>query len=237
MMTQKAGETINLVDLSSDFACIMLLPFMAYPSNEVDRERYASTLMAKLYEGVGADLPNHILPNLIQASERGVTDFTKSVHGGCMAGDVFLARLEMTMAGTENPGIDRAQHVVSEHYKEWVDGSGKAFKAGRDTVRNHWKRYANAAHLWAAYLILTREAEAAGLRRDPSAWLDGIKLASIATGLQALAARIHRADQGAPILPPTAFQIIGVDPATVTPPELMPGFVEALATFEPRYRP
>jgi hypothetical protein len=221
---------------------------MAHPSDTEARERYAAFLVAQVLFASDLPIPNETLGHLIDAARVGVaTDFDKAIAGGCMAGDMLLVRIEMNDADVADAGVDKAAHIGSEYYggfhnrqgrktsKGFITGEGKPIRAGRETVLNNWKQYGNAAHLWGAYLILLREAEANGIRNDPTKWLDGHKLASIAMGLKQLAASAKRVRGASTALSELALEIVGATPPRwMLVPELTDDFKAALATFRPR---
>lgn len=233
---------IDITKLNSEIAWICLWPAMAHPNDKRARDRYSSYLAAL----IRADEKQTYL---VEAAGLGVSkDFENAIQGGCMAGDVLLVRMEMIIAKIPDAGLDKAQHVVSEYYGGFHDptgtrfkdgflsGEGKPFKAGRDTVRDNWKKYCNAAHIWAAYLILLREAETNQPRSNPRTWLDGLKIAMLAMSLKQFTETLKVTGRGGVLLPQEAFEIIGVEPTRLDPPALTPSILEAIKTFKPRYK-
>lgn len=241
---------IDVTTLSPELTLVRLLPYMAHPNNVEARERYGAFLSAQQYSE-DPDISRNTLKNLIEAARVGVgRDFHNSIQGGCMAGDVLLARIEMYAADVRDAGLDKACHIISEYYGGFHDNRGKklkdgfssgerkVFKAGRDTVLGNWKKYSNAAHLWAAYLILLRESEKNKVRDKPEIWLNGRKIASLATVLRNRAVKVPPVGNASPVLSTGAFEIIGVDPPLwMLPPELSEDFRAVLAVFKPRISP
>lgn len=236
---------VDITGFDGNLAQVLLWPYMAHPDDEDRRERLGAYLMARIAIDTEFDVSKETLRRLIEAAEIGVgQDLENATAGGCMAGDVFLALLEMAAGKIADAGLDKACHVVSTMYdtpkkgsgEGFRDGHGKSFKAGRDTVMNHWLKYRTVAHLWAAHLILLREAEENGIRDDLSKWLDGCKLAAIAHSLQARASQFIPPRNGAPILLDTTLKIVGAAIVPLTPPELSAPFITALENFAPRFR-
>lgn len=228
---------IDITGFSPATAMAVLLPYMAQPADVDKRERLYAYLWAKIAVESEIDFPQRMLSRLVEAAQVGVgTQFSDAAPGGCMAGDVLLVLLEMAKNKIPDAGLDKAQHVVSTEYQASVDEKGKEFRAGRDTVNDKWKQYRNVAHLWAAYLLMVREAEVKGIRDDRSKLLDGCKIAALANGLQHLSAQYVLPRNNGQILPDTALRIIGAADVSLTTPELSTAYCEVIKSFEPRIR-
>ena len=228
---------IDVKGVSADLTLLSLYPFMAHPENPDAREQFGAFLVAKLHAGVNLPISGETLTRVIEAAGAGVgNDLVRATRGGCIAGDVLLIRLEMISSQVKDAGIDKAQHVASVFYAKSLDGAGKKFKAGRETVRDHWEAYRRVAHLWAAYLILLRDAEDKGIRNDVESWLNGTKLARISIGLKNLADKIVTTRRASSILPKNAFEVVGLAALDISPPEGPERFSIALSTFESRLK-
>lgn len=225
---------IDVAGLSPELAIVALLPTMAHPREEDRRGLLEAWIIGKLHAAADLPLPRGCLPRLVAAAEVGVgSDLTEATHGGCMAGDVLLTLLELGTNQAEDLSLNKAWHIVSGQYTHCVDRQGDRFRASIDTVRAHWKRFRPVAHLWAAHLVLVRQAEE--YSADPFA-LDGQHLAALAEGFRLEAAKfILPLDQ--PLLPRDAVPIRGAAQVSwMQAPDNRALFKAALASFTGRSR-
>jgi hypothetical protein len=220
------NEVIDLDGLDPAGAFLCLMPYMAHPADQRRRQLVEAYLLGRLYKGAALTLPEDALPTLVEAAATGVgADFVEARYHGAMAGEVLLTVLHLHAAAC-SPGLDRAQHIVSEWYRQTPSSSGRRFRASRDTVRGAWRAFRDVAHLWAAWSLVRR------VDGDQVA-LDGLRVAAVAAGL-AREAEAVRTPSGEPVLPPTLF-MLSVAPATVMPPNVLsPGMLEALQVYRPR---
>ena len=216
-------------------------PYMAHPIDAIAREQYEAYLLAKLQHEGGVTVSSETVSQLLAGIECSspANALQNAAPGGCMAGEVLLARLEMDEAKIAHAGIDKACHVVSEHYgalkgkKGFFTGDGQFKKASRETVLDNWNKYKSVSHLWAAYLILLREAERLGDRDNPALWLNGHKVASIAAALKSRALRVITSPSS-PALLSDAIEIEGAKPIAIEIPALTVDFFEVLYSFVSR---
>jgi hypothetical protein len=245
---QTASHDLTIVDISGlnrDLSILRLWPHMAHPDDGHACERYGAFLVAKLYFAANLAISDETQGYLVEAARFGVgDDLFKAIPGGCMAGDVLLARLEMDKAQVIDAGIDKACNLVSESYghipkgalvsRGFFTGDRKFHKASRETVFDNWNKYCRAAHLWAAFIILLRDAERNGVRNEPQKWLDGQKIASIAMALKTRASKVVSSRNARPPLPHDAIEIVGAIPVTIEPPIPNIDFWTIINTHKPR---
>jgi hypothetical protein len=226
-------STVDITAVDSAAVMLDLWPWMAHPDDQAGRERLTAYLWAKILAQSGQPIPEFMAQRLAEAAEIGVgRDLDDALPGGCIAGDVLLVLLEFAANQVDGAGQDRGFHVVSECYAKAEDGHGHRFRAGRDTVKKHWARYRNVAHLWAAHLILVREAEQSGDQSE-AAVTDGKLLAGIACALRGRAAE-QFLPTGESVLPPGALRIVGAPIVRLAPTYLTAAMQTALASFTPR---
>lgn len=236
---------VDVSQFDEELTKLCLLPYMAHPDDDNARERYGAFFLAQCHFAHDLAISNETLGYLVEAARVGVgNDFDKAIPGGCMAGDVLLARLEMDDAQVPHAGIDKACHLASQRYghranganihQGFLSGDGEFHRASRETVFDNWKKYCRAAHLWAAYLILSREAETMGVRNELSKWLFGRKLASLAMALKSRASTVSVSGNASLPLPANAIEIIGAPIISIKPPVPNLDFWTIISEHRPR---
>lgn len=240
MMMQ--ASTVDIAELDGDYMLVEIMPRMVHPDDDVKRSHLTAVMKVKRDLAVS---PNEAISDLLGAAEISVfKDMDKAVAGACMAGDVLLALLSMSNGKVADAGFDKACHAVSAMYdapKKGADGGlrdrrGQTFKAGRDTVMNHWAKYRSVAHLWAAFLILKRIAEARSPALLTADWLEGRDLTNTAQSLLISASQFCASHQWALIFCEAALKMRGPDPGPILIPPMTERLKEALSTFTPRIR-
>ena len=220
---------------------------MAHPNDDTKRSEYLSWVLAKTALEFGSDevtLDRAQMANLVAAAERGVgNDMEQATIPGTMAGEVLLYVIKARLYQVGDFGIDKAEHLVSEFYRSTRQLGGAPYVrngrgAGRDTVLKNWREFRPVAHYWAAYNLISFKAQAEAPGREAEFIVDhrGLHL-SIAHGLllSACACPLPRSTEYL-MTRAEAWELAGIEPATVYLPPLGDDDATALEAFESRFR-
>lgn len=213
----------------SGIANMYAMGYMLYPSDDSGRDRFHALVLAGLARHGGGELDAEVLQVVIEAARCGGLEYDAQTVPGCVAADVLLSALAMAANGIENAGIEKAIFLVSQLYPHFRNAEGKGYTSiSERTIQRHWAAMRPAAHLWAAWLVLVRDAQARGLQDEAMVLHVGASpaLLPIAQGFLELAAA-HKAPRSAePLLGPAECWVMEGIPAP--PPMAAP----ALTSFE-----
>jgi hypothetical protein len=141
-------------ECSNDSAFIRVLATMLFPDDDSQR-----TAVSTLPNAVD---PTHPATGLLRAA------YLKDFHnGGVVAGDVlFVVRIIAERHPEIEPSISKSAIVLETDAKQSgrcsLDAT-KRFWADEKSIRNAFYKYRAVAHLWAAYLLMCREAGLASM--------------------------------------------------------------------------
>ena len=151
------GNVIDLTGKDDLEAWRLLLVHMVYPDDQLKRIMLTSWIDTLIDHGDLLNKIQELMPAAKISANYGVeNDLEKAAYEGCNAGNVLLVFLEMRGKGFTKFTLTDAICVVSKAIQKKMDGTQNEIRASYDTVRDHFRKYNDVAHLWGAFLMMLR---------------------------------------------------------------------------------
>lgn len=138
--------------------------YMLFPKNALQRGAYLAKQMAeytlKQAQEEECDfISAEVLQNLAESNAVCAPNITEHiVKQACVAAEIFLNLVKLNSSG-EDASVNKAIHLGGKYFKEALSLTAGKISSSESSIRRAWSAYMPAAHLWAAYTIISESTE------------------------------------------------------------------------------